>query len=452
MWLTGSELPEYRAELDPYCPRAQVRKYNQDKKLDAEEKASRVKNSTDFIKKKIHSSFEDVPLKMNPSLRAKATSAASSSKQSGGSENVMEVEILQKVIVRENLLEELKKLLANQTDVSGCLPEVIELVKAVRYQTVEIIEEISDWQAKQATRRAFLYRGINYLTKIFEDLSFLDLYEDIVAKFCFEFTGNPLGYRGGGDVVTGPGGNAQGEGMQRLAEFYNDHQGSFDGIEIVRLRNAERAIQMEFDRLDKEKKIFAKQQAVYKSMTPQQRAAAAADGSMAIGELGMGSVVDGGGSVNILMTQDELAAASISIQEQEVVMGNKVVDAKGKKVPRADPRKWRQKFNPKKVKMERIQSLTAEADELRAMETHLEDQINTLVAHHHDLADKRRLAEQKRREALSLSKDVAAQHITVEISMHTSDMQELNAKIKDLQRQIYFFAVERNRKRKVAKK
>ena len=33
--LRGSELPEYKAELDPYCPRAQVRKYNQDKKLDA---------------------------------------------------------------------------------------------------------------------------------------------------------------------------------------------------------------------------------------------------------------------------------------------------------------------------------------------------------------------------------------------------------------------------------
>ena len=54
VWRTGSEMPEYKAELDPYCPRAQVRKYNEDKKLDAEEKASRVKNSAGFIKKKIN--------------------------------------------------------------------------------------------------------------------------------------------------------------------------------------------------------------------------------------------------------------------------------------------------------------------------------------------------------------------------------------------------------------
>ena len=182
--LTGSELPEYKAELDPYCPRAQVRKFNQDKKLDAEQRAEKIKNSSSFIKKKIHRTFEDVPIKFNPSLRAKATSAASST-GAVNAENVEEVEILQKVIVRENLLEELKKLLSHQTDVTGCLPEVIELVKAIRYQTVEIIEEISNWQAKQPTRRAFLYRGINYLTKIFEDMTFLDLYEDIVEKFCF---------------------------------------------------------------------------------------------------------------------------------------------------------------------------------------------------------------------------------------------------------------------------
>ena len=60
----------------------------------------------------MHSNVEDVPLKFNPSLRAKATSAAKQA--SDNPENVMEVEILQKVIVRENLLEELKKLLATK--------------------------------------------------------------------------------------------------------------------------------------------------------------------------------------------------------------------------------------------------------------------------------------------------------------------------------------------------
>ena len=70
-------------------------------------------------------------MKMNPVCVLKATSAASSSKQSGGSENVMEVEILQKVIVRENLLGNLKNYW-QQTDISGCLSS--ELVKAVRYK------------------------------------------------------------------------------------------------------------------------------------------------------------------------------------------------------------------------------------------------------------------------------------------------------------------------------
>ena len=70
---------------------------------------------------------------------------------------------------------------------------------------------------------------------------------------------------------------------------------------------------------------------------------------------------------------------------------------------------------------------------------------------HHELADKRKLAEARRR-ALETDREVAAQHLTVEISMATTDMQDLNAKIKDLQRKIYFIAIERNRKRKVAKK
>jgi len=174
--LGGSEfvskgIPTYNAESDPYCPRAQVKKYNSDRRLAAEEMASKAKRSGEWIKNTLQSKFDQAPVKFNnPSLRAKAGAAAAS----GGPESLAEVEILQKVIVRENLLSELQKLLFNQNDVSGCLGEVVELVKALRFQTVEIVEDIDSWQYTQPSPRPFLYRGVNYLIKIFSDLNFLD--------------------------------------------------------------------------------------------------------------------------------------------------------------------------------------------------------------------------------------------------------------------------------------
>jgi len=471
--LQGSAMPEYKAELDPYCPRAQVRKYNQDKRLNAEANANKTTKARDWIEKKLSNSFEEVPLKFNPTLRMKAQASAgkgaggsSSYAGKGSADNQTEIEILQKVIVRENLLSELKRLLQNQTDVMACLGEVVELVKAIRYQTVEVVEDVSTWQLAQATRRAFLYRGANYLVKIFEDLSFLDQYEDITARFCFEFTGNPMAFRGGGDIVTGPGGSVKNESVERLAAFYNQDQGSFDGIEVVRLRNAEKIIQMEFDRLDQEKTIFAKQNAYAEEMRRRlNQEAEDRDGNfsvrsrggslesggdgIAVGELGMGSVE--GGDSSVYMDGQELALASRNIQTREVMNSRGGLSKKPQKVPATADRKWKQKFNARKVKAERAEVLTGEADELKAMESHLDDKINTLVEKHKELSSKRQLAETRRREAQSQSREAAAQHLTVEISLHTADMQDINASIKDLQRQIYFIAIERNRKRKVVK-
>eukprot|EP00605_Chrysophyceae_sp_TOSAG23-4_P002502 GSChrysophyteH1.ASY1.ANO1.2765.1 assembled CDS len=461
--LQGSSMPEYKAELDPYCPRAQVRKYNQDRKIKAEQQGMKTEKARDWIEKKLTNTFEEVPLKFNPTLRAKAASAAGhtavAGSRGGGKgavENLAEIEVLQKVIVRENLLAELKRLLESQNEVLGCLGEVVELVKAIRYQTVEIVEDISSWQLSQVTRRAFLYRGVNYLVKIFEDLAFLDQWEDIISRFCFEFTGNPLAYRGGGDIATGPGGSVKNESVQRLTEFYNQDQGNFDGIEVVRLRNCEKIIQMEFDRLDAEKEMFAKQNLVAQETL---RRAGLSDsdlqlpgsGSVALGELGMESTLDGGNSA-IVMSQQEMALASHQIQQRELNSGSGRKTEDSAKIPASDSRKWRQKFNPRKVKQERAATLTAEADELRAMETHLEDKISTMVDKHKEIAEKRNLAEKRRREAQSLSRDAAAHHLTVEISLHSADMQDINAHVKDLQRQIYFIAIERNRKRKVVKK
>lgn len=454
-------IPVYNAETDPYCPRAQVKKYNNERRIAAEEAASKAKRSDVWIKKTLQSKFDEVPSKFNPAptLRVKATGAATS-----GPESLAEIEILQKVIVRENLLGELQKLLHNQNDVTGCLSEVVELVKAIRYQTVDIIEDIDSWQYTQPSPRPFLYRGVNYLIKIFSDLNFLDQYADIVEKFCFEFTSNPLAYRGGGDIATGLGGNARSTLVDKLSQSYNASGGSFDGIEIIRLRNAERTIQREFDRLDRGRQLFGhqSQQMLMAAASIEAGTVGVGDGaSMAIGEAAFGGSVAQGGSVSspYVGLMQQYGGGSVDIASQDYYRDPATLEqmptnnARKSIVPKSEgKRKWRQKFSNRKVKFERIATLTEEASELKAMSTHIEDKTNTLVEQHRVLVDKRKIAEGRRKEAMALDREAAAQHFAVEISVFTADMQDINARIKDFQRQNYFISIERNRKRKVAAK
>ena len=465
-------IPEYKAELDKFCPRAQVWKYNNDKRSEAAQEA-KGDRATDWIRKTLQSKFENVPLKLTPSLRAKAVSSVA------GPESMAEVEILQKVIVRENLIGELHKLLQNQNDVSSCLGEVVEIVKAVRYQTVDIVEDIDGWQSVQPTARAFLYRGINYLVKIFSDLNFLDSYEEIVEKFCFEFTANPLAYRGGGDIATGPGGNASSTKVSKLSSSFHSNMGWFDGIEAIRLRNAEKTIQREFDRIDHEKRNFkatgpdtASSFQYHNSLGGGKQSSFAKYTPMSGGAGGGGETpgtfnVNGGGSTfgfgGSQTGQEEdymLSSAGADMGNgnpygsfpptREGEEGQEEDDddngdfperssSKSKKFHRGvGNKKWRQKFNGRKVKMERIAALTEEANELKAMQVHLEEQINVLVEKHRTTAEKRKVAETRRKEAVAVDRDAAAQHFVVEISIATADMQDINSMIKDLQRQSYF--------------
>jgi hypothetical protein len=133
---------------------------------------------------------------------------------------------------------------------------VVELVKAIRFQTLDIIEDINAWQHAQTKVRAFQYKGFNYLVKIKSDLDFLDLYEEIVEKFCFEFNSNPLAYRGGGNVISGysadPRKKTVGQGL--LRSYYSSSDDAFlDGLEVSRLHNAEKIVQAEFNRMAKDK-------------------------------------------------------------------------------------------------------------------------------------------------------------------------------------------------------
>ena len=101
----------------------------------------------------------------------------------------------EKIIVRENLLGELNRLLVNQYDVHSAIPEVEGLIKALRFQTVEIIEDIEKWHKVQVEYRPFLFRGQNYLVKISNDLSFMDSYPVLNIYFGIKFSSNPLAFQ-----------------------------------------------------------------------------------------------------------------------------------------------------------------------------------------------------------------------------------------------------------------
>lgn len=195
--------------------------------------------------------YEDIPLKVHVNLSKKALDEAKGNYDASVTRpSPAEVEILQKVIVRERLLGELTRLVRSGSDMLSVMGEVVELIKAIRFETVDIVEDISNWQAFQPTPRPFLYKGMNYLIKISCDFDFLDNYDEVVEKFCFEFKSNPFAYKGGGNVITGAGPKNSDRYLQGLLNsYYEGGHINIDGVEVVRLHNAEKIIQGEFNRL-----------------------------------------------------------------------------------------------------------------------------------------------------------------------------------------------------------
>ena len=107
--------------------------------------------------------------------------------------------IFRKINVRETLYVELKRLIDNQSDDNdigtSCLMEIVELIRAMRYETLDIVEEIVAWStadsedangtapntasddSSQQNKGPFLYRGVDYLVKICSDLEYMDKYD-----------------------------------------------------------------------------------------------------------------------------------------------------------------------------------------------------------------------------------------------------------------------------------
>lgn len=243
------------AESVALCPKAQIRTFNRQSRLRAKELQEKALTSSNWVNKTLQARYESVPVISSTNLVQSSANIADNA--------VHDIEILQKIVIRENLLAELRSLVMNQSDLSLSLGEIIELVNAIRFQTVDIVESVALWQAAMAkdtsalNTKPFLYRGFNYLLKIRDDLTFLDQYDDVVEKFCFEFESNPLAYRGGGGILNKATASDDFTNW-KLYESYLTNAGEDDrafvnGIEVARLRNAEKIIQKEVARIVEEK-------------------------------------------------------------------------------------------------------------------------------------------------------------------------------------------------------
>lgn len=311
--------------------------------------------------------MDDISDNLNNNFRSKINKMNGSDKMRS-KESLAEVEILQKIVVRENLLAELHKLLRIQSDVSACINEVVELVKAIRFQTLDVIEEINLWQQVQPSARPFQFKGFNYLVKIKCDMDFLDLYDDIVQRFCFEFKSNPLAYRGGGNIITGYEFDKKVFKEGLLHSYYTSKDDEFlDGLPLERLHNAEKVIQNEFNRLSKEKgmsnssssdqtttgKIDALDREVFRAM---QRSFTLLNESVSSSDLPP------------LKHSDEVVSSGsdIGVHNKAGVTAGSGASA-GKSLRASKSGSVTMLFNPRKVKQERILALTEEANELKAM-------------------------------------------------------------------------------------
>lgn len=258
-------IPIYKAENDPFCPMAKVRKFNDEQKLKLKSAIKNQEKSESWVKKQLESNFQDKTVDIqsiiNPNFIKKSISQSQFPPGSLTGISQFEIDILQKIVVRERLLTELMRLIRSSSEILSVIKETSEFIKALRHETLEIIESIIQWQqqaiGQHSTVRPFLYKGMNYLIKIAGDLNFLDEYDDIVEYFCFEFTRNPLAYRGGGHLITGQASNHSKNYLQGvLKSYYDSGQSNVDGIEVIRLHNAEKMIQGEFNRIVSQVQIF----------------------------------------------------------------------------------------------------------------------------------------------------------------------------------------------------
>ena len=205
--------------------------------------------------------------------------------------NIPDASILHKIIVRENLITEVKKLIQHQNDLEAARSEVSELVKAIRYESIDIVDDISEWKKNQGYPREFLYRGVNYLVKMYSDLDFLNDYDEF--NFGFSVTGNPFifPYNGGRQLpdhlrysttsVTGDSGFVS-------RKTHMEDEVLVDGIEVSRLQMCDGIVRSEVENQQmKQKSGGKKSQPSFPQSNSTHHFSANSQSVLAVGENGM---------------------------------------------------------------------------------------------------------------------------------------------------------------------
>ena len=433
-------------------PRTQMRRFNNMSKKVAQDNAEKGKTASTWMENVLRSSFDNVPLKLTPSLRDKA------GKEIQNKETAEELEIIQKIIVRENLLGELNRLLDNHNGVYGVLGEIHELVKAIRFQTVDIVEDIESWQSMQMNRRPFLFRGDNYLSKISQDMAHLDKYPDIADSFDFKFTGNPFTYAPDFGTFSRKDASSSAARMMDIFEKSGvyDANASVEGVDMLRIKNCEKTIQRNTDYVLARK--YNNRSSGNNSDSNKSQvdgvAAGNSDQSLDIGEAGMSMVSTNGESIKRKtlvgaggkgFSGNSASMMSLNSKASASRLAMSSLDKEKKKV-------WNKKFSALRTKKERIATLSEELDGLRAMRAHLEDKIDSKARAYSEGMEQKNILEARRKQAVELGREIAAQHIAVEASIAYAELQTINSEVKEMQREIYFFDLEIKRKDMILKK
>eukprot|EP00981_Chlorochromonas_danica_P001662 scaffold367_cov274-Ochromonas_danica.AAC.11 len=440
-------IPSYHADKDPYCPAARVRKFNEEQRQRVERESAFTEGvrSEQWISASLDRQYTQLPLKNIHDFRAKASDHLMMSSNGygygyGGSNG----------------------------SVGGGV------------------------QTAQPVGRPFLFKGYNYLIKMKTDLDFIDQYDVIVERVCFEFQSNPLAYRGGGRVIQGFELSATAtnsltatsqQRYQNLLSAYHQSLGDdgaglvVDGLPVSRLRRAEEVIQGEFRRIQQQvdmansqqQRSALQQQLEQRGLSFDQYDNSGEDGvylsqpggRQSIAQQTLASYQDLRASWESAASFDPLTSPTTQQQQQgesflrlSVESGDSVTsninEGNQKKKSSAKINK-KNLFNPKRAKLERITVLQEETSELEAMIAHIHDKITTLSGEVKIHAQRAAALLKKEQEARENGREGAALHIAAEISLTNATILEKRTAIKDLHREAYFLSLERKRKQGVVK-
>lgn len=495
------EIPKYSVENDKYCPLAITKHYNSIQKTKVKSSNASEEDTAQWIRSNISNKFEAVPEKLTPAIIHGSEFPPLPS-------DIPDASILHKIIVRENLIGEIKKLLEHNNDIDGARNEINELVKAIRYESVDIVDDIKEWRANQKFSRQFLYRGENYLAKMYSDLDFLDNVDEL--DFGFPMTGNPLAFAFfGGRQLPDNLRFSMDSAVESTSGFVSKHvrmadEILIDGIEVSRLHQCDKFIRDE-------------------ALIPWSKAEAnnniqSGQSVLAVGENGMndsylsasksamrapnGHMVSFQGSIDGQLSRKQESSYNVLGQSSVVSMpaaqmsattsgfvaenvssvvsgtrsaiqldagssagpqrqmradkgGSRVniktsISPPKKSTHSAPNAKWIAKTKETNIIKERIATLMEEIEVIKAMHAHVADQIDFKMHEQDRLTEIRRGLDSKRLVAISQSKPIKAQEIAIRVNIADAELQEIYFAIKDLQRQSFFFEQELKRKKMTA--